>query len=176
MNIPLALDDMRINVIRNWGYGVLLLLLIGCQTAAQENNCSAYPDSVGFLNDFESLFDDNEAQKLEDLLKRYEEKTSNEIAIVTVSDCLPDSTLESYTLHLARCWGVGKKDLNNGMVIVVSQGMRKIWIQNGEGLVNNFTNQETQSVIDDYMIPNFKNGLYYKGVRDGLKQIFKELK
>ncbi|MFT5724528.1 MAG: hypothetical protein ACI9JN_001647 [Bacteroidia bacterium] len=150
-------------------------LIVGCQTMAKESVCSDYPQPSGFVNDFEMLFSRSEVKELEGQLLAYEQKTSNEISVVTTNSYAPDSSMYGFSLQLAKCWGVGKKELNNGIVVVISKSLREVRIQNGTGIKEKFTDEEAQSVIDLDMIPMFKKDQYYLGVQNALKQIFKEL-
>lgn len=155
---------------------IVILLILGCGTKAQEHfDCSDFPKPLGFVSDFEQVFDSTEITSLSSLLQAYETTSTNEIAVASVSSIQPASSMFEYSLHMARCWGVGKKDKNNGVLIVFSKTLKQIHIQNGTGIVNQLTDKETKHIIDEVIIPQIKKGLYYEGIRDGIVAIQKEL-
>jgi len=88
-----------------------------------------FPDYIGYVNDFEKIFTVEQISELNDIIKNHEKKTTNEIAIVSISSYEPYETLFDYSFDLAYYWGIGKKDKNNGIVIVFGKQIRQIRIQ-----------------------------------------------
>ena len=84
--------------------------------------------------------------------------------------------IQEYTLELANKWGVGVKELNNGILIGVSIEAKKIYIQIGTGIEKIYTNEQVKSVIDQTMKPAFKRERYYEGLFSGIIRITEELK
>ena len=62
---------------------LFLLIVVGCQTTAQENECSKYPKPIGHVNDFEAVLTSEEISQLETYLREYEGISTVELAIVT---------------------------------------------------------------------------------------------
>jgi uncharacterized protein len=161
---------------------LLLSFLISCsqsQGAKQDNtvqaisakkqtNLDSLPEPVGRVNDFEGLFTSEQISSLDSLLNTFETKTTIQIAIVTVdTTAVAKEKFEDFTLRLANDWGVGQKDKNNGILIGISRGYRKIRIQNGKGIEKLVSNAETQIIVNEF-IPGFKEGDYYKGTLNGV--------
>jgi uncharacterized protein len=69
-----------------------------------------FPDSKGYVNDFEVVFLNNQILYLNQLIQKHDEETSNQIAIVSIKSFKPFNTLFDYSLKLAKYWGVGQKD------------------------------------------------------------------
>ncbi|MFT7590810.1 MAG: hypothetical protein ACI9UJ_000726 [bacterium] len=155
---------------------ILIFAITGCPFLNKNKiQCQEYPKSIGYVNDFEHIFSSNHIDSLSSFLTDYEALTTNEIAIVTVDSFSPDSSLEAYTFNLAQCWGVGKKNKNNGVVIVFSTALRQIHIQNGAGTTEELTNAETKQIIDNIITPSFKQTKYYEGIHNAVVAIMKEL-
>lgn len=133
------------------------------------------PDHVGYINDFENILSDKEEEKLSKMVMDHEKTTSNEIAVVTVSTIEPYSEMFEFSLAIANKWKVGKAAKNNGVLIVVSKTLREIRIQNGLGISERLSDEETKLIIDKYMIPAFKKGKYFQGIEKGLNAIMKEI-
>lgn len=134
-----------------------------------------FPKPIGFVNDYENILSTNEENKLVKQLKEHEKRTTNQIVIVTTSTILNYSNMRDYAFALANHWGVGTKELNNGIVIMLSKSKREIQIQNGEGIVDKLTDLETKTIIDSLIIPEFKNSNYYQGLHLGITAIIEEV-
>jgi uncharacterized protein len=71
-------------------------------------------------------------------------------------------------LHLANLWGVGAENLNNGVLIGVSEQFRKIRICNGLAIETILSDNQTKEIIENNFIPKFKKNKYFRGVMNGL--------
>lgn len=135
-----------------------------------------FPTPTGLVSDFENLFTLNEEQALDNIIKEFGNQTTIQMAIVTLDSTFVDANhFDAYTLTLANQWGVGKADVNNGILIAVSASLRRIRIHNGYGIEKMISDAETKQLIDTYFIPNFKNGDYFKGVKIGTEALIKKL-
>lgn len=114
---------------------------------------------------------------MDSIIDKFEKETTNEIAIVTIdSSWTTKESFDSLTLAIARNWGVGKKDKNNGILIGISTGLRKIRIQNGYGIEAILTDAETKKIINDIIIPEFKKGNYFEGTKSGLLALMQKVR
>lgn len=134
------------------------------------------PQSIGYINDFDSLFTPEQTKEFEKLLSDFEKKTTIEIAVVTL-DTLMTSTdsLHATTLKIANYWGVGKKDKNNGVVIGICRGCRKMVIQNGYGIEKGLSKKETDHIIATGFVQGFINDNFYEGTIVGLRSLIEVL-
>lgn len=154
-----------------WG----LISLTG-YSQSDKNPDFKFPDYIGYVNDFEGIFTQDQIKELNDIIAQHEKETTNEIAIVTITSFEPYKTLFDYSLALANRWGVGKKDKNNGITIVFGKQIRQIRIQVGYGLENKLKDEEAKKIIDKTIIPEFKKGDYYAGIKNGLLEIIDQIK
>lgn len=130
------------------------------------------PKPLGRVSDYEQVFTPVQIGQLDSLIRRFEEETTNEIAVITIdSSWVKKEAFDDYTLAIARQWGVGKKQLNNGILICFSTGYRKIRIQNGYGIEAKLTDGETAAILKKYIIPPFKKSHYFEGIKSGLLAI-----
>ncbi len=135
------------------------------------------PEPLGYVNDFEKIFNANEIQTLTSIIKDFEAKTGIQIAILTTDTSMVTSErFENFVVAVGNKWGVGKKDENNGIVIGFSKGYRKIRISNGYGIEKLISDKETKGIIEDHFIPYFKQNEYYQGTFEGLKSLIELLK
>ena len=135
------------------------------------------PKPVSWTNDYENLFTEIEQTKLDSIISKFEKETSIEISIVTIDTIkTSEEKFEDLILHFAQTWRIGKAEKDNGILIGICKGYRRIRIQNGNGIEKIITDEEKKSIIENYFIPEFKNEKYYTGTLNGLCEIIKLLK
>lgn len=115
-----------------------------------------------------------EQQALNRKLIDYEAKTSTQIALVII-DSLYDEDPNYLAAQWGHKWQVGQGDADNGLVILMSTGDRKIAIQNGYGLEEYMTDARSKQIIDNFIIPYFRQTQYYEGFDHGIDAIFRVL-
>ncbi|TMI68284.1 MAG: TPM domain-containing protein [Bacteroidetes bacterium] len=153
------------------------ILSIFISVCALGQDIPSRPSPPKLVNDFTRTFlTPDQVQALEQKLVNYDNTTSNQIAIVVV-ESLGGSSPEDYGNDLGRKWGVGNKSTNNGVVIVVStgggQGNRKVAIVPGYGLEGAIPDVTAKAIVDNDIIPNFKQGQYYSGLDRAVDDIIK---
>jgi len=156
-------------------YGIIALLISFCAFAQNDKDIPSRPSPPLLVNDFTGKFlTPEQVRELELKLENYDRSTSNQIAIVVV-ESLGDYSADDYAIALGRKWGVGNKEFNNGVVILISTGggagNRKAAIQVGYGLEGAISDLTTKSIIDNSIIPNFKQGNYYRGLDKAIDDI-----
>ena len=130
------------------------------------------PNPPRLVNDFAGILGD--CQWLEDSLERIAMETSNQICVVTMNDFGGYHKAEmAYTI--GERWGVGKKDKDNGVVILIkpkteeSQG--EAFIAPGFGLEGAITDVSSNRIVEKEMIPHFKDNDYLSGVWAGVQVV-----
>jgi len=114
------------------------------------------------VNDFVGLLTDNEFKNLEYKLEQYEDTTSNQIAIVIIRST-GSYDIAQYSAELGEKWGVGKQGRDNGLLILAAMDDRDVYISTGYGLEGAVPDAAAYRIIQDYIIPNFRNQNYYTG-------------
>jgi uncharacterized protein len=134
------------------------------------------PAPSRYVNDYENVFSENEERVLDSLIAAFEAATTIEIALVTLDSTATErDNFDDLTLQIAKQWGVGKKETDNGVLIGVSIGHRKMRIQNGYGIEKILSDSETKEITDNYFIPDIKSGKLYSGTLKGLNQLMRIL-
>lgn len=122
------------------------------------------------VNDFAGIIDSRVNAVLEDSLVAFAKATSTQIVVVTVSD-LDSYDAADYALQIGRQWGVGQKNKNNGIVILVKPrnkyGKGDVYIAVGDGLEGVLNDAKAGRLIDKYMLPYLKKGDYSKAIATG---------
>jgi uncharacterized protein len=125
---------------------------------------------TGFVNDFASVFTVEQKASLEQVLTENEKATGNEISIIVVSS-LDGDTIENYAEKLFQEWGIGKKEADNGALLLVALEDRKMRIEVGYGLEPTLTDAISSRIIRNTITPQFKEGKYYEGIAGGVEQM-----
>ena len=135
------------------------------------------PAPKAWCNDFVAVFSKEEKKVFDSVIERHEAETGNEIAIVTIdSNMLGNCNIKDFATQLGNTWGVGKKDTNNGVLIVLCPQKRELRIANGYGVEKIITNEETSMIIQHEMLPHFREARYFEGTKAGLISVIRKLK
>ena len=129
-----------------------------------------YPSQVGWVNDFAGIFKQEDIDKMNEFLTDFEKKTTVEIAVVTISS-LNGKSIKMYANGLFNAWGIGKKDIKNGILFLVVPNDKQFHIQVGYGLENVITNVVASRIIDEIAMPIFKKGEYGQGSYEVVKKL-----
>ena len=133
-----------------------------------------FPVPIGSVSDYEKIFTESQISNLTQIVSEYEEKTTREIAVVTINSIEPYENIDDYTTDLGNAWGIGKAETNNGLLILFSTNLREIRISTGYGTEKILTDEICKRVIDQTIIPEFKRGEYYTGIKKGIGELIKK--
>ncbi len=123
------------------------------------------------VQDYAHVFDAMQLDELERKLVAYDDSTSTQILVLTV-ESLDGYPLETFANDIGEKWGVGTKGKDNGVVIVLSEKDRKITIRTGYSAQIYLPPSVNKSIIDNVIIPYFKQGDYAGGINAGVNSIF----
>lgn len=127
------------------------------------------PAPFRFVNDQAQLMAPADAKKLESGLRRYADNTGTQVVVVTVPS-LGGRTVAGYGRALGTAWGVGQRNKNNGIIVLLSAKEHQVTIQPGSGLKSAITPVVISRAINE-MTPGFKQGNYFGGLRTGLNTL-----
>lgn len=134
------------------------------------------PAAVGWVNDFEGLFDKEQEDSLESIIQHFEKKTTIEIAIVSVdSNMVASDQFNEFAYRLLKIWGIGKISKSNGMVICICKDYKTIYISSDFGLDNYLDGYDKYKIITKNVIPYFKKNNYFVGTLNGLNAILNKI-
>lgn len=135
--------------------GILLLLLPAVAIAAPNE----IPDPVGdiYVQDFANVLSENEEIQLKNIGRSIDDQTTSQIAVLTV-DTIGESSIEEYSVEAYRKFGLGTKENDNGVLLVIAMQEKKIRIEVGYGLEGTIPDGKAGRILDEYAIPHLKNG------------------
>jgi uncharacterized protein len=150
---------------------LLLALAVGFGTpAVAADGIPARPVPFTFVTDQANLLSAADAKKLEGGLRQYANNTGTQVVVVTVPS-LNGTGVADYARQLGTAWGVGQRDKNNGIVVLLSGKEHQMSIEAGSGLRTAITPELTKRIMNQEMAPAFKQGNYFAGLRKGLNTL-----
>ncbi len=130
------------------------------------------PSPPRLVNDYTNTLTPEQRDALENKLVAYDDSTSNQIAVVIIPTT-KGYGVEDVALEILRKWGVGSKENNNGIVLLIAKDDRKIRIEVGYGLEGVITDLTARSINDNDLTPNFKEGNFYRGINVATDDLMK---
>jgi len=142
------------------------------QESTQESKPKLSPSDYhpsGYVNDFASLTDSKTRAELESLCKAIDKKQHVQIAVVSITS-LGGTSLESFSLELANRWGVGHKEDNRGVLVLLVRDDHKFRIEVGYGLESVLTNEKANKIGLE-MVPMLRKGQYGNALLQTVRSI-----
>ena len=137
------------------------IVLTAASLAAQ-----TLPKPAGRITDLANVIDAATEAEMDRQLDQLEQKTSSEIAVVTVPS-LDGVPVEDYAVRLFKEWGIGQAKSDNGVLVLVAPNEREMRIEVGYGLEGILPDGLAGQIIRDEFIPRFRDNDYNGGIRDG---------
>jgi uncharacterized protein len=141
---------------------VFLSLVLPAQTFPEKPN--------RLVNDYTQTLSTDQINQLEQKLVAFDDSSSTQIAVVLIKS-LEGFDVADYGVRLAENWGIGGAKNNNGVLLLVSLGDRKVTIQTGYGVEGALPDAITKRIINSEITPNFKSGDYFAGLDQGTNAI-----
>ncbi len=126
------------------------------------------PKPEQYFNDYAGVVPTPTARQLNEKLATFERDTSSQIVVAVFSKMESRSSLEDYTIRIAKSWQVGQKDKRNGAVLFVFINERKLRIEVGYGLEGVLPDAICKRIISDTITPRFRSGDYAGGLAAGV--------
>ena len=115
------------------------------------------------VSDFAGIIDSRYIKKIDRVIRDIESKTTIEVAVITI-DSLKGEPIDKFALRLLNKFGVGKKDSNNGILILLSKDDNKFRIEVGLGLEGIVTDDILKYLKDNFILTNFKQKKFGRGI------------
>ncbi len=125
----------------------------------------SFPKNTGYVTDTTHVLGSDQVALMAAVSQELETKADIQFVTVTV-DTLQDLTVEEYANQLFEKWGIGKKSDDKGLLLLVALKDRKVRLEVGYGLEGILTDAQAGDLLDDFVLPYFrqddiKTGLSY---------------
>jgi len=132
------------------------------------------PKKQTSVYDYSKLLSSLETRSLEQKLIQYSDSTSTQIVVIIINSTNGED-INYLAANWGEKWGIGQKGKDNGIVLLLAKGDRKVAIQAGRGTEGGLTDLMSKRIIESRIIPEFKRGSYYEGLDKGTDGIFEVL-
>ena len=154
--------------------GSLLVSLFVVSLAWGQFEIPPKPEEQTSVYDYINLLDPSEKSQLEQKLIRYADSTSTQIVVAIISST-DGENINYLGAQWGEKWGIGQADEDNGILVLLARDDRRIAINTGYGVEEFLTDLMSKRIIEQVIIPEFKQGDYYGGLDAGADAIFQVL-
>jgi uncharacterized membrane protein YgcG len=153
-----------------WAKIIVLLVTLGLPAGAHE----PFPTPQGRVNDFAQVLDPSTKAQLNALVAEVEQRTTAEIAVVVVHTTAP-MTPKEYVTALFNHWGVGKRGVDNGVMILLAIQDRRVEIETGYGVEGILPDGQVGEMIRTAMLPSLAHDRWGEGLVAGTQRVAQRL-
>jgi uncharacterized protein len=148
--------------------------LVGCGSKSEGSAPRDLPALTERVVDKADLLPPDQEGQLIRALAAAEKKTRAQFVVVTLPS-LNGRRIEDVGVALGREWGIGRNDVNDGVMLIVAPTERRVRIEVGYGLEGVLRDEEAKAIITDRIMPRFKQGDMAAGIMDGSAAIIREI-
>lgn len=141
----------------------LVLLFLPFTAYASTQPSIPPPTNYKYLNDYTSTISENDAKSIISIGKELEDKTGAQ-AVIVIIDSTDGAPIEDYAIKLFRSWGIGQKNKDNGLLILLSLNDKAWRVEVGRGLEGAIPDALSNRVMDSIAKPSFITGNYGEGL------------
>ncbi|HVS03304.1 MAG TPA: TPM domain-containing protein [Thermoanaerobaculia bacterium] len=145
-------------------FAALLLAAAALATALE------VPFLSGRVVDQAGILDPADEAALDERLAALERETGAQVAVLTLRE-LGDEDLEGYALRVAETWQLGRRDIDDGVLLLVAVNDRKMRLEVGYGLEASLPDLLAKRILDEVVAPRFRRGDFAAGIRDGVDAV-----
>ena len=151
-----------------------LLVLFGLAAAGAALAAPKFPPLTGRVVDNAHILSAATVQRLDGQLAQLEAQSGHQVVVATIPD-LQGYPIEDYGYQLGRTWALGRKGQNDGAILLVAPSEHKVRIEVGYGLEPVLTDALTSLILQQKVLPQFKQGRMEQGVVDGAQALIDQL-
>ncbi len=130
----------------------------------------AVPPLTARITDLTGTLSPDKVTQLEQRLAAFEAKKGAQITVLLVPTTQPES-IEQYAVRAFEQWKLGRKGIDDGVLLVIAKNDRKLRIEVGYGLEGALNDATAKRIISDDIVPHFKSGNFAAGVESGVARI-----
>ena len=149
---------MTFDGLRRAGLAAALLFFTLCTWAQVP-----VPALTAPVTDLSGTLSAEQRKSLEERLAAFEAKHGSQIAVLLVPTTAPEA-IEQFGIRVAEKWKVGRKGVDDGAILIVAMKDRAVRIEVGYGLEGGLPDATVKRIIEEYVIPRFKQGDFHGGI------------
>jgi len=147
---------------------VLALAVLAMPALAQQ----PVPPLRGAVNDLTHTLSAAQAGELDSRLKAFAQQRGSQIAVLIVPTTQPEA-IEQFSIRVAEAWTIGRAGKDDGVILVVAKNDRTLRIEVGYGLEGAIPDAIGKRIIEEIIVPHFRDGDFSGGITQGVASIMK---
>ncbi len=132
----------------------------------------AVPALRGHITDQTATLTPDEMASLEQQLAEFERRKGSQLAVLMVATTAPED-IAQFSLRVVDQWKLGRKKVDDGVLLLVAKNDRTLRIEVGYGLEGALSDVVSKRIISEVITPHFKQGDFYGGIAAGVAQIMR---
>jgi uncharacterized protein len=124
-----------------------------------------------WVTDMAEILDEPTEAQLNSVISQLERQNGTEMAVVTVPETAPSASPKEFTTALFNYWGIGKKGQDNGVLLLISKGDRRVEVETGYGVEAILPDAKVGNIINTKITPRFKQGDFKGGTLAGTQAL-----
>ena len=155
-----------------WVWCCLVVALLVLAPPGMAQQLAAIPAFDSPVVDTTGTLDAASKQQLEQQALALQQRKGSQLQVLVIPSTRPE-TIEQYAVRAFESFKLGRKGLDDGLLLVVAKDDRKVRIEVGYGLEGAIPDIAAGRVIQEYMVPKFRQGDYAGGIVDAVAQLVK---
>ena len=128
------------------------------------------PELKRRVTDQVGLLSTGQTNELEQLLAEFEQQKGSQVAVLIIESTQPE-TIEQYSIQVVDRWKIGRENIDDGALLIIATDDRKLRIEVGYGLEGTIPDALAKRIINNIIVPHFRDGDYYLGIEEGIEAI-----
>jgi uncharacterized protein len=134
----------------------------------------AVPRLEARVTDLAGVLNPGQRQQLEETLRQFEAAKGSQVVVLVVPST-GEETIEQYGIRVADQWKIGRRGVNDGVILLLAKQDRTVRIEVGRGLEGVIPDAMASRIINEIMVPRFKQGDFPGGIQAGAERILKTI-
>ena len=147
-----------------------LLLLVSLGLSVNSQDLQPIPPLTSPVTDLTGTLSRVEVNNLEGALRSFAQTRGSQVVILMVPTTDPED-IASYAIRVAEEWKIGREGIDDGVILLVAKDDRELRIEVGYGLEGAIPDAYAKRIIENLILPEFRNGQFYNGIADGVGAI-----
>ncbi len=151
-------------------YILFAVVLLSSMAIASATELQDIPELKERVTDLTATLSTSQKASLEATLARFEASKGSQVVVLIVPSTKPEE-IEQYSIRVADKWKVGRKDIDDGVILLIAKDDRKLRIEVGYGLEGAIPDAYAKRIIDNIIVPEFRSGDFAGGIVHGVSAI-----
>jgi uncharacterized protein len=153
---------------------VAFALLAACTTATAQQGLVPVPEIKARVTDLTQTLTPDQSSALEAKLRAFEQSKGAQVTVLIVPTTKPEE-IEQYSIRVVEQWKIGRRNVDDGALLIVALNDRRVRIEVGYGLEGALPDATANRIIQQDIVPAFKRGDFYGGINTGVDRIMRTI-